>query len=692
MKNSDKSSVRRQKSDLTFGTNWQPIQDSLSSLTNLTIETCDIYGNPIGIASNENPLCRLIRSSPKGKSLCQEHCGKNQARASGWEEPITFECFANLLTFASPVTVGDDQKFVILAGHSLTDPPDPAVYRKIAEMAELDPSVVLKTVRSLKVKERERLKQACRFITTISRFLMQNAFFKDKFKHQVSQLMTLFDICTDLTFSVSEKEIYSVVLNTLGILFDINSASIMLKDKSQDKFTTRSVFGEFGKSLKELEYSVSHDIIQLLLDKKQPILLRGSVDIQQAGVTEEVSSVHLFPLIKRNEIEGIVIICNTPLIEDDVRIINSFCGQVSIAMESAFLREELFRHQQDFSFLAETSQLVGSVLDSHQLFRLILERSTQLLQAEQGSIMLFSERDLALSIKAIKGLNEKVVEQFRIRPGEGIAGKVIKTGKPIKVDNIEEDQRIMKRNRPRYRTKSFISLPLKVGGRAIGILNLADKITGEIFSDEDLEILETYASHAVVAIERARFYEQSKALKMISITDSLTGLLNRRYFQERFSEEFDRTRRQGHHLSLIMIDIDNFKAFNDANGHLAGDEALQSVANCIRNSVRTMDVVSRYGGEEFSVILPETSKNNAAIIAERVRKDIEITYFQNEEALPDGKMTISLGLATFPDDAGSVRELINNADQALYKAKNAGKNRVILFDQEASSQDLSSVS
>lgn len=142
----------------------------------------------------------------------------------------------------------------------------------------------------------------------------------------------------------------------------------------------------------------------------------------------------------------------------------------------------------------------------------------------------------------------------------------------------------------------------------------------------------------------------------------------------------ERSKRHSHPLSLIMIDIDNFKPFNDTWGHVAGDEALKTVAKTIRDAVRTIDVVSRYGGEEFAVILPQTGKGASQIIAERIRSEMEKTIFPHED-MPQGKLTISLGLASFPEDAKDTTELVNSADKALYRAKAMGKNKVCLYGQ-----------
>ncbi|MDI6740677.1 MAG: GGDEF domain-containing protein [Candidatus Edwardsbacteria bacterium] len=162
---------------------------------------------------------------------------------------------------------------------------------------------------------------------------------------------------------------------------------------------------------------------------------------------------------------------------------------------------------------------------------------------------------------------------------------------------------------------------------------------------------------------------------LTAVTDGLTGLYNHRFFQDRLEEEVERCVRYAGTLSLLMLDLDDFKIYNDTNGHIAGDVLLVEVSKLIRRTVRKVDTVARYGGEEFSVVLPSTSKKGAMIIARRIVARIADNHFPNQIVMPGGRVTISCGVATFPDDAKDKAMLIDMADKMLYKAKRNGKNR-----------------
>lgn len=180
--------------------------------------------------------------------------------------------------------------------------------------------------------------------------------------------------------------------------------------------------------------------------------------------------------------------------------------------------------------------------------------------------------------------------------------------------------------------------------------------------------------------------QDTEALQKLTMVDRLTGLHNYGYFMERLEEERNRADRFGSKLSLIMLDIDHFKPYNDKFGHQKGNALLKKVANILTRQVRAIDIVARYGGEEFAILLPNTSRE-AVEIAERIRRAVETAKFEGGKGEPFVKRTLSAGVATYPTDASNELELIDRADQALYVAKNQGRNMVCVY-----SPDLAKVS
>ncbi|HYX31032.1 MAG TPA: diguanylate cyclase [Pyrinomonadaceae bacterium] len=315
--------------------------------------------------------------------------------------------------------------------------------------------------------------------------------------------------------------------------------------------------------------------------------------------------------------------------------------------------------------------------DPAQTYESIVTQSADLVSAERSSLLLFDESENCLTMTAARGIPVAVSAVAPITVGEGIVGTVLRENRPL-VATVDEMGRSSPPER-RYKTKSFISYPIAIGKRRLGVLNLADKIGGGLYDIHDLSIIDLVAPQIALAMERAEWQRRANQFQLMSITDPLTGLHNRRYLEARLAEELSRSKRYNYPLSFMMIDIDDFKLYNDTNGHQAGDRALEIVAQCLHAALRKVDVASRYGGEEFSILLPQTSLEEAGVIADRIRRKIMTTSFPHGASQPLGMVTASIGLSSFSPSLNSAEAIVRAADRALYHAKRHGKNRAYAY-------------
>ncbi|HEY2963340.1 MAG TPA: diguanylate cyclase [Pyrinomonadaceae bacterium] len=323
-----------------------------------------------------------------------------------------------------------------------------------------------------------------------------------------------------------------------------------------------------------------------------------------------------------------------------------------------------------------------SCADPVKTYNSIVSNSKELLQSERASLFVLHESANELIMKAASGLPTDPSKIGPIRVGEGVSGKVIDSGKPLIVTDLRREGQTPAPPERRYKTNSFISYPITISGRKVGVLNVTDKTGGRPFDEVDLSLLEIIGPQVALALERAEWQERANEFQLMSITDPLTTLPNRRYLEERLMEELNRSRRYDYPMSFLMIDIDDFKAYNDMNGHQAGDLALQITAHCLKGGLRSADVASRYGGEEFCILLPQTGLAEAGAIADRIRHRVSTTHFPHGKSQPLGRVTISIGISTFSSVVNTAENIIAAADRALYQAKNMGKDRVIFYGEE----------
>lgn len=234
------------------------------------------------------------------------------------------------------------------------------------------------------------------------------------------------------------------------------------------------------------------------------------------------------------------------------------------------------------------------------------------------------------------------------------------------LSNYSQDQVIQL-----LKPEELVIVPLKAKDKVNGIIMADNFITKKPITKDDLRMLMMLANQAGLAIENSHLYEQTVIRAHM---DSLTNLWNHGYFQYLLGVEYERAKATSTNLSLVMVDIDDFKVYNDTLGHQAGDKILKEVAQLLKNQSRKMDYVCRYGGEEFAVILPYTDKKEAMMIAQRLRENIAKHHFVQQEILPNKVLTASLGVSSYPNNGTTPAELIAYSDKALYEAKHQGKN------------------
>ena len=326
------------------------------------------------------------------------------------------------------------------------------------------------------------------------------------------------------------------------------------------------------------------------------------------------------------------------------------------------------------------TKVTNRISDLHETFSLSRDLDVVLNQAVAALKDIFSADTLVLQLYS----DEESRFFMRIEEGgediplgEELPLEVIQDGKSRLINNLSQFPNYSELDEAGF--TSMIVAPLNrfetwVQRKSIGFTAVLSKERRD-FTSSELDLLTTFSTHAALLIENARLY---KRVELLAIHDGLTNLFNHRHFQTVLEAEVEKTERSGVPLTLLILDIDDFKKYNDAFGHPEGDDALRGVSDILMDNTRGKDFVARYGGEEFVVILPETSREGAMTVAQTIRQKIEAYAFKSDDPnYPPVQLSITAGLAVFPDDARTAKDLIASADEALYKGKRNGKNQVV---------------
>ena len=340
---------------------------------------------------------------------------------------------------------------------------------------------------------------------------------------------------------------------------------------------------------------------------------------------------------------------------------------------SPVLRPEQ-REAGEVAVFHELGKALTSSLQLDQVLRTIMEKIDEFLHPDTWSMLLVDEAKQELYFELAIGKNAHTLKDVRIKMGQGIAGWVAENQQAVIVPDVSQDTRFFGRvdEKTKMETHSIVAVPVRYRDHCLGVIELINCVEREGFIERDLSLLEALADFAAIALENARHV---KRIHELTITDDCTSLYNARHMDFILETEIYRSQRYGYEFSVVFIDLDHFKAINDTHGHLVGSKLLAEVGQIVKSACRRIDFAFRYGGDEFVIVLPQASKENAFVVARRLHKLIGETRWLNNEGL-DVHFTASIGVASYPTDAKSKVELLHLADEAMYAIKNTTRNGV----------------
>jgi diguanylate cyclase (GGDEF)-like protein len=667
--------VRSQPEELSVPPAWAEAQPRLAAAANLSILLVAGRQPPQLTIVNNNSICETFQTSPTHAHLCDPYCGEAFKRAQEAGTVTHYRCHAGLHCFTMPVDLGTQQPLAVIGGRALLAGED---YRALidrfrtGDLRTLATPAVFRNIILTTQVELERL--AMRIGELTAEVKTQAAAPQDANTRRLATEQTIGPDADEPRSAplfppdAKLREAARVAVQALVESQRLTSVALLLR--TEHGFTPLHATGKFPQTglhfdLKtEGEGKGTSELTVALLNSQ--LLLAGGAQVES------------FPLVIQDEVKGALLVGDVPLEGARRNAIDSFARKIAMPLEVLRLREELEQRMSAAYHLQAFMEQISAAAPGDP-YQTILRHCVELLRSERGSLMLFDETANALHVKIAIGPHAQSAQAERVNLGDSVAGTAWRGGRPLVVRDLLTSGHKPAPPERNYKSNSFICYPIRLGGRKVGVLNMTDKASGDVFDELDLNLLDLLVPQMALALDRAEWHQKATQFQLLSITDALTGLVNRRYLEERLSEELERSKRHHFAMSFLMLDIDNFKEYNDRHGHPAGDLALEMTAQCLKSALRSADTAARYGGEEFSVLLPQTNISEAHVIAERIRRRVERTQYPHGKEQPLGAVTISIGISSFGAKLDTPPQIIAAADHALYVAKSHGKNRVEAF-------------
>lgn len=493
-------------------------------------------------------------------------------------------------------------------------------------------------------------------------------------------LNLLHEIVVSALQTSDRRSMAQTIVNNLGNLINSDGCFLSIWDEAGEKFTPLAAYGPY-----------SNVYLSLTAEPGEPTLTTSALAAGHTLIIDNIAntpflssriaallpfrSAMALPLIAGQKKLGAILFAYTDAHKfqlEEISIGEQAAGLIALTLEKFHAVEEASKRAEESEILRKAGAAVAATLHSGEAIDRILEQLYLVIPYDSASVQLLRENELEI-VGGSGWANPEEVLGLRFPvPGDNPNTVVLQTGKPYILGDAVKTHSSFKEDGPHKHIRSWLGVPMIVRGQIIGLLAI-DSTQLNYFTPNNVKIATTFADQVAIALENARLFEE---VQNLALTDALTGLYNRRGLFEIGHIEFSRSLRLKRSFSVIMLDIDHFKAVNDRYGHPVGDQVLQFMASELRSAVREADIVGRYGGEEFAIFLSGSDGKGAMELAQRLRGTIEKTLFYVEEN--EIGITISLGVAEYNENNPNLETLFARADQALYVAKHQGRNRVAM--------------
>jgi diguanylate cyclase (GGDEF)-like protein len=512
---------------------------------------------------------------------------------------------------------------------------------------------------------------------------LENYVLMDQAQRRTREHELLNQIGQAISSRLDPEEVLRTIYTELGRLFDTRTFYVAFQEGDEVHF---ELLVDDGEMQPKRRRKASNGLTEHIIRTGQPLLIRTDIDAVRARLgaapmgARPARSFCGVPILINQRPAGVMAALNYDregvYTERDLSVMQTAAGQVSVAIENARLFAQEQRRARHLGFLNTISRAAISTHDAEQMLTEIVTEVQTNFRFEHIGIGLLHYGSKEMEIKAEAGTGPSNVGK-RIPLGTGAMARVVRSGEMVLLQGGQDPPAGLLPG-----CRSLLCIPITYGQKLMGVLNV-ESTRENAFAQQEVLILRTLADLLATALHNSMVLQR---LQQQSITDGLTGIKTRRFFLEALQSEWKRAARSGRPFSVVLIDLDKFKEVNDTAGHLEGDLVLARVGRLLEQKCRQSNVVARYGGDEFVILMPETTVEQAQVLSERLR-----LWLATDPLLHERGITGSFGVATFPLHGATVEDIIRVADAGMYVSKHAGGNRVSTAEELAEAESESTM-
>ncbi len=495
-----------------------------------------------------------------------------------------------------------------------------------------------------------------------------------------TKVETLFKVSSLMSSTLNFEQIKSYLFDTMFEIFKPDRIFLLLYDelsrlRLHDKRISRHC------EVKGFQ-QVSRSLIKEAIEQREALLSRSAVEdtrfsLAESVISQDIQSVMCCPLVTKDKIIGALYVDRLTqrksFTEDDLSLLGAIASQVSVTVENVVMYEKNREYNDKLIKLSEATRHISRLLDSYKILKAAVDYSVGIFNCSKCSILIYNEHSGFLEVAYSNSIDPLLWSTIKIKPGEGYCGKVFSENKPYLCQEVPPAT-----GEKKYQSDSFLICPIvareeiESHTRPVGVIAVTDKVNKKPFDYQDQELLVIFANALGISVDNSRLFEKATV-------DSLTKTYTRQFFFVLLDDRLRRYKQRRRPLAIFMIDIDKFKKTNDELGHQAGDLVLAQVSKIIKTLAPDESFLGRYGGDEFTLAVPDLGSRDAMAYAEEIRRKVEKTTFSIGQIA--FRATISMGIAVLERE-DTTESLVKKADTALYSAKKSGRNRIELYSDK----------